>query len=271
MGFGGAGYALSYPLAKALAAKLDACIERYPYLYVSDHMAQSCLADMGVAINLEKGIHQIDLHHDISGLLSAHPQSPLLSLHHFDSINPIFPSMDRYESARHLMKAANFDQSRLLQQTICYQRESNWSFSVSWGYSTHIYENIIPRSILRKPLETFRPWAKNDKRPFFMFNTRLLNNDPCQAPHVFFFDSIEYTASGNRILTSYIRASPRNLPACSFAGNHSADSISRIQVLSPATIRKTAGVIECCDVEYKVEINTTEIKIRPCVKDEVLA
>ncbi|KAJ8770936.1 hypothetical protein K2173_022108 [Erythroxylum novogranatense] len=270
MGFGGAGYILSYPLAEALSKTLEDCLERYPYLFVSDQMAQSCLADIGVALNIEKGIHQVDLHNDISGFLSSHPQSPLLSLHHFDVIYPLFPSKDRYESVGHLMKAANFDQSRMLQQTICYRRESNWSFSVSWGYSTHVYESIIPRSILRKPLETFRPWERKAKPPFFMFNTRWLYNNPCEAPHVFFFESVEYT-SNNQLLTTYVRTSPRNLPPCSATGNHSADPISRIQVFSPAKTRKKAGGIECCDVKHKAETNVTEISIRSCAKNEVIA
>lgn len=59
MGYGGAGYALSYPLVELLATRLDACIERYSHLYFSDHMAQSCLADIGVALTIEKGIHQV--------------------------------------------------------------------------------------------------------------------------------------------------------------------------------------------------------------------
>ncbi|KAJ8770915.1 hypothetical protein K2173_022087 [Erythroxylum novogranatense] len=270
MGFGGAGYALSYPLAEALSKNLDDCIERYHYLYVSDHMAQSCLADIGVSLNLEKGIHQIDLHSDISGLLSSHPQSPLLSLHHFDAIDPLFPSKDRYESIQHLMKAAKFDQSRMLQQTICYQRETNWSFSVSWGYSTHIYESIIPRSILRKPLETFRPWDRISRPPHFMFNTRRLTNNSCETPHVFFFNSVEYTPD-NQVLTTYVRSSPRNLPHCSATGSHSADPISRIQVFSPSGKRKKYEVIECCDVEYEVETNVAGVKMRSCMKDEVIA
>ncbi|KAJ8770931.1 hypothetical protein K2173_022103 [Erythroxylum novogranatense] len=270
MGFGGAGYALSYPLAEALSKKLDDCIERYHYLYVSDQMAQSCLADIGVSLNLEKGIHQIDLRNDISGLLSSHPQSPLLSLHHFDVISPLFPFKDRYESIHHLMKAAKFDQSRMLQQTICYQRETNWSFSVSWGYSTHIYESIIPRSILRKPLETFRAWGGISRPPHFMFNTRWLTNNSCESPHIFFFESVEYTPD-KQVLTTYVRSSPRNLPPCSATKNHSADPIFTIQVFSPAGTHKTVGAIECCDVEYEVETNVTNIKIRSCVKDEVIA
>ncbi|CAL1390103.1 unnamed protein product [Linum trigynum] len=122
---------------------------------------------------------QIDLHGDISGFLSTHPQAPLVTLHHFDAIDPIFPSMDHPQAIRHLMKAAEVDQSRLSQQTICYHRQRNWSLSVSWGYSAYIYENIIPRSTLIKPLETFKAWVRNTKYPAFMFNTRWLNGNAC--------------------------------------------------------------------------------------------
>ncbi|KAE8055789.1 hypothetical protein FH972_012611 [Carpinus fangiana] len=61
MAFGGAGYALSYPLVEALAAKLDACILRYPRSYGSDLTLYSCLADFGVLLTLEKGFHQAEL------------------------------------------------------------------------------------------------------------------------------------------------------------------------------------------------------------------
>lgn len=167
--------------------------------------------------------------------MSSHPESPFLSLHHLDTINPIFPSMNRSESIKHLMKSAKVDHSRLLQQTICYHRPSNWSFSISWGYSAHIYETIIPRSILRRPLETFRPWVHNARAPLYMFNTRWPSNNPCEAPHVFFFDSISQknTIEGRQtVTTTYSRASQRSLPPCSSSGNHSADFIIKIQVQS---------------------------------------
>ncbi|XP_015875709.3 uncharacterized protein LOC107412446 [Ziziphus jujuba] len=232
MAFGGAGYALSYPLAAALAKVFDKCIQRYTHLWVSDFMLYSCLSDLVVSLTHQKGFHQIDLVGDISGLLSAHPQIPLLSLHHLDTIDPIFPFMNRSESINHLMKASKVDHSRLLQQTICYHRPSNWSFSVSWGYSVHIYENIFPRSYLRKPIETFRPWRK-ERPPLYMFNTRPWppGNPCCEAPHVFYFDSIE-KSEGNQTVTTYVRASPRGLAACSSSGNFSADPITQIQVFS---------------------------------------
>jgi hypothetical protein len=176
------------------------------------------------------------MRNDTTGFLSAQPQTPFLSYHHIDAIYPIFPSMNRSEAINHLMKAAKVDQSRLLQQTICYHRPTNWSFSVSWGYSAYIYENIIPRSILCRPFETFTKW-RGKAEPLFMFHSRPLSSDPCQAPHVFFFDSIEHTQGDEQFVTTYIRKSPRGLPNCSSTGNHSADAITKIQVLSPATTR----------------------------------
>ncbi|CAK9183464.1 unnamed protein product [Ilex paraguariensis] len=203
-GFGGAGFALSHPLAVALAKNVEDCFMRYPYLRSADQITMTCIADIGVTLTANKGIHQIDLHNDISGFLSAHPQSPLLSLHHFGKVFPIFPSKNRFESVNHLMKAAKHDQSRLLQQT-------------------HSQE----------PLETFRPWGRNLRRPFYLFDTRRLSKDPCEAPHSFFFESIEKAKGG--IVTMYVRASPRGLPVCSSSGNHSADYISKVQVFSSPT------------------------------------
>ncbi|KAI4306732.1 hypothetical protein L6164_029985 [Bauhinia variegata] len=269
MAYGGAGYALSYPLMKAISKKLDGCIERYPPLYTSDSVLGACLADLGIDRITEKGFHQIDLHGDISGLLAAHPHTPFLSLHHLDTIEPIFPNKSQSESINHLLKAAKVDPSRILQQTICYDRLMNWTFSVAWGYSVHIYESIFPRSVLRKPLETFRPWRRNAKPPFFMFNSRWIFND-CEAPHAFFRDSIE--KNEDQIVTTYVRKSPRGFPACSASGNHSAESITKIMVFSPINMRNMeVERRDCCDVMHNVNASVAEVKYRTCEKDELIA
>ncbi|KAI9196032.1 hypothetical protein LWI28_020405 [Acer negundo] len=196
--------------------------------------------------------------------------SPLLTLHHFDAVEPIFPSKDRSESINHLMKAAKFDQSRVLQQTICYHLQSNWTFSISWGYSAHVYERIFPRSILRRPLETFMPW-QTGRPPLFMFNTRWPSSDPCEAPHVFFLENVyQSSEQGDQVVSVYTRKSARDMGACSLNGNHSADPISRIQVSSPAVERKEAGRIECCDVEYETGKEIASVKFRACMKGEML-
>lgn len=132
------------------------------------------------------------------------------------------------------MKAANFDQTRLMQQAICYNRKNKWSFSISWGYSAHLYEMIIPRCILQTPIETFSPWVRTSQKPHYMFNTRLESENPCEAPHIFYLDNVKKINLSNEIVTSYVRAAPRGLSFCS-SKNDSADGINRIQVFSPAT------------------------------------
>ncbi|KAI3790829.1 hypothetical protein L2E82_04179 [Cichorium intybus] len=269
MGFGGAGLIMSYPLVKMVQKNIEDCLRRYPKLNCADQTLMSCVNDFGVALTAHQGLHQLDLHGDVSGLLSSHPKAPLLSLHHFDQLDPIFPSMDRSESAKHLMKAANIDQSRMVQQTVCYDRQLNWTFSCSWGYSVHIYEKIIPRSILKVPRETFKPWILDSKPPLFMFDTRPLSNDPCETPHVFLFESIK-TINATEVITSYVRVASRGLPACELSGNHSADLISRIEVVSPMKKPTQDGKAECSDiVENKMEL--ARLKLRECMDDELIA
>lgn len=61
MAYGGAGYALSYPLVKALVAKLEECIERYHFIWAGDQLQSFCLSDLGVDVTHEKGFHQVFL------------------------------------------------------------------------------------------------------------------------------------------------------------------------------------------------------------------
>ncbi|KAK4764582.1 hypothetical protein SAY86_025672 [Trapa natans] len=241
MGYGGAGLVFSYPTAEVLVQKMDGCIRRYPEAWTNDGLTHRCLNDQGIAVStsFQKGFHQIDLHDSLAGFLSSHPQAPLLSLHHIELVDPIFPSKNRVESIHHLMKPAKLDQSRLLQQTICYRKEMNWTVSVSWGYSVHIYESPLPRNILQHPIETFNPWRRKDRFPKFMFNTRNVSRYPCQAPHWFFFESIEENSleDEDTIVTTYTRARNRGLSPCVLAGNHSADHVNSIRVLSPPKTR----------------------------------
>ncbi|XP_073158556.1 uncharacterized protein [Henckelia pumila] len=270
-GFGGAGFILSYPLAKVLAEDMENCLLRYRYTLkpAADLTAMSCIADIGVSLTPLKGLHQIDIRGDISGFLSSHPQFPLLSLHHFDFVDPLFPSMNRYESTRHLMAAAAADQSRMLQQTICYHRQNGWSLSISWGYSAHIYERIIPRGFLQFPLETFRPWGRSPRPPHYMFNTRRPSDHPCEAPHVFFFQAVhKKTEHDHPLITTFTRAWPRSLPACS--GNTSAEFVYKILVHTPPTKRLEIDRSECCDI-LQIHDNKAEVKYRECMKNEIIA
>lgn len=233
---------------------------------------QSCIADIGISLTPHKGFHQIDLRGDISGYLSSLPQSPLLTLHHLDLVLPIFPSMNRYESVKHLMKAGNSaTQSWLLQQTICYDKHKNWTYSISWGYSVYIFEQIYPRSVLRNPLETFGPWNERSRPPLYMFNTRRFEPDgPCKDPHVFFFESVNVTAGGRHIVTSYAKSPShrQRLPNCSA---NSADHVSKIQVSSSLASTEMDNGAQCCDLLNDRHRNITTAKLRTCTEGEIVA
>lgn len=59
MAFGGGGFALSYPLARALERMQDKCLERHPELFGSDDRMQACVAELGVPLFKEAGFHQV--------------------------------------------------------------------------------------------------------------------------------------------------------------------------------------------------------------------
>jgi hypothetical protein len=59
MAYGGAGIAISYPLAEALVSIYDDCIQRYAYLYGSDDRLHACVTELGVPITKEPGFHQV--------------------------------------------------------------------------------------------------------------------------------------------------------------------------------------------------------------------
>lgn len=58
-GFGGAGFILSYPVAKALAEDMENCLIRYRLLDAADLTTMSCVADIGVSLTSLKGLHQV--------------------------------------------------------------------------------------------------------------------------------------------------------------------------------------------------------------------
>ncbi|XP_019155401.1 PREDICTED: uncharacterized protein LOC109152267 [Ipomoea nil] len=272
--FGGGGIVLSFPLAMAMADGIMDCLKRYSHLNSADKTTGYCIADLGVNLSPHQGFHQIDMHGDISGFLSYHPNAPLISLHHFDMVNPIFPSMNRAESARHFMAAANSDQPRMLQQLLCFHRPRNWSFSVAWGYSANIYEKIMPRSYLQNPIETFQTWGPSPRPPNWIFDVRKrTTTDPCLVPHAFFLESVEEVTARDEIVATYRRSWRRGLPAC-FAGDgdQSADRISKIVVYSPVTKPAKIGRSECCDVTIdSVDSESAVIKTRRCMADDIIA
>jgi hypothetical protein len=204
MAFGGGGFAISYPLAKELAATQDACLARYPDLYGSDERIFVCMSELGVTLTLEPGFHQLDVQGNAMGLLAAHPQAPLVSIHHMDLIQPIFPALSKYAAIDHLLESVRVESASVLQQTTCYADHHKWSVSVSWGYVVQVYKGFLTPRELETPLRTFSSVKRKNDRVEFPFNTRDPPKELCKRPALFFMHTVN--ASADTLLESvYLR------------------------------------------------------------------
>ena len=146
---------------------------------------------------------QLDVRGDPYGVLAAHPVAPLVSLHHLDYLQPLFPNLTRIDALKKLVSAYKADPGRTLQQTFCYDLKRNWSVSVSWGYTVQLYPYLVTAKELGTARLTFKTWRTRQMGPF-TFNTRSVSPDPCENPVLYFFDGVEMAGSG-RTLTTYKR------------------------------------------------------------------
>ncbi|KAI4383828.1 hypothetical protein MLD38_009625 [Melastoma candidum] len=213
MAYGGGGFAISYPLAVELAKMQDKCIQRYPGLYGSDDRMQACMAELGVPITREPGFHQYDVYGDLLGLLAAHPVTPLVSLHHIDVVEPIFPQMTRARSLHHLFESVRQDSASIMQQSICYDRKRFWTVSVSWGYVVQILRGVISPREMEMPTRTFLNWYKKADYTAYAFNTRPVMKHPCQKPFIFYMKTTKYDRAKKQTTGLYVRPRSRQ-PYC---------------------------------------------------------
>ncbi|KAL6857263.1 hypothetical protein ACP4OV_018645 [Aristida adscensionis] len=268
MAYGGGGIAVSWPLARRLARALDSCVLRYPHLYGSDARIFACLAELGVDLTHEPGFHQIDLHGDISGLLRAHPLSPLVSLHHLDHIYPLYPGMDRTRAIQHFFQAADADPARILQQTVCYDRSRSLTVSIAWGYSVQVFKGNVLLPDLLAVQKTFVPWKRGRNfTDVYMFDTKHYPRDECKRAALFFLKSI--SSGEGKTESTYNRQPPRKcLPDLI-----PLRSLSLIKVTSeklhlvPGKARRR----HCCDIVPSSSDTSMDINIRKCKDDELIA
>ncbi|KAG2581441.1 uncharacterized protein LOC120711338 [Panicum virgatum] len=268
MAYGGAGIAVSWPLARRLARALDSCVLRYPHLYGSDARIYACLAELGVELTHEPGFHQIDLHGDISGLLRAHPLSALVSLHHLDHVYPLYPGMDRTRAMKHFFQAANADPARILQQTVCYDRKRSLTVSIAWGYSVQVFKGNVLLPDLLAVQKTFVPWKRGrNVTDVYMFNTKHVPRDECKRGALFFLKSI--SSGDGKTETTYNRQPPRK---CSHdlipLRNLSLIKVTaeQLQLVPGKALRR-----HCCDIVPSSSDTTMDINIRKCKDDELIA
>ncbi|KAK8532011.1 hypothetical protein V6N13_131360 [Hibiscus sabdariffa] len=273
MAYGGGGFAVSYALAAELVKVLDGCIDRYASFYGSDQKVQACMSEIGIPVTKELGFHQVDIRGNPYGLLAAHPLAPLVSLHHLDYVQPIFPGMTQIESLKKLTTAYEMDPSRALQQSFCYDLKRNRSISVSWGYTVQLYPYIVTAKKLETAFSTFQSWKTWQNGPF-TFNTRPVEEDPCARPLSYFLDHAE-SVDGNRTRTRYARHVEESGKECDKPDYARASGVKFVGVssakLNPA-IWSMAPRRQCCEVISGGEgaDHLVQVKIRGCHRFETV-
>lgn len=268
MAYGGGGFAISYPLAKALETMQDKCIQRYPGLYGSDDRIQACMSELGVPLTKEPGFHQYDVYGNLFGLLAAHPLTPLVSLHHLDVVEPIFPNMTRVKALQHLSKAAKLDSAGIMQQSICYDKAREWSISVSWGYAVQIFRTIFSPRELEMPSRTFLNWYRRADFTAYAFNTRPVTRHPCQKPFIFYLKDVRHDNASGQIISNYARQQVKP-PGCRWR-IPSPEIINLIRVVKkPDTLLWQSPRRNCCRVVASKK-SSLDIEVGACREGEII-
>ncbi|KAF7810436.1 transferring glycosyl group transferase [Senna tora] len=274
MAYGGGGFAISYPLAKALCEMQDRCIQRYPALYGSDDRMQACMAELGVPLTKELGFHQYDVYGNLLGLLAAHPVTPLVSLHHLDVVEPIFPNLTRLQALQKLTIPMRLDSAGLMQQSICYDKARGWTISVSWGFVVLIFRGVFSPREMEMPSRTFLNWYRRADYTAYAFNTRPVTRNPCQKPFVFYFSSGELNSSSlseeEGIIVSEYRRHRVAQPECRWRmPDPSAIDVVKVYKKPDPYLWDRAPRRNCCRVMTSKENGSMVVDVGVCKEGEL--
>lgn len=157
--------------------------------------------------------NQYDVYGNLFGLLAAHPVTPLVSLHHLDVVEPIFPNVTRVQALQRLTMPMKLDSAGLMQQSICYDKSKSWTISVSWGFAVQVFRGVFSPREIEMPSRTFLNWYKRADYKAYAFNTRPVSRNPCQKPFVFYVSKARFDPSLNLTVSEYARHRVPH-PAC---------------------------------------------------------
>ena len=142
---------------------------------------------------------------NLFGLLAAHPVAPLVSLHHLDVVEPIFPNVTQVKALQRLTKPMTMDSAGLMQQSICYDKSKRWTVSVSWGFAVQVFRGVFSPREIEMPSRTFLNWYKKADYTAYAFNTRPVFRNQCQKPFVFYMSNARLNSSTHQTVSEYVR------------------------------------------------------------------
>nr|BAK08347.1 predicted protein [Hordeum vulgare subsp. vulgare] len=274
MAFGGGGFAISRALAEELAKMQDGCLHRYPALYGSDDRIHACMSELGVPLTRHPGFHQCDLWGDVLGLLGAHPVAPLVTLHHLDFLEPVFPTTpSRAGALRKLYDGpVRLDSAAVAQQSVCYDGDHQWTVSVSWGFAVMVVRGVLSPREMETPVRSFLNWYRRADYTAYSFNTRPVARQPCQKPNVYYMRDSRMDRRRNVTVTEYERHRVKP-PPCRWRIADPAALLDHIVVLKKPDpdLWKRSPRRNCCKVmssPKKGENRTMTINVGVCREGE---
>ncbi|KAE9595479.1 hypothetical protein Lalb_Chr17g0339231 [Lupinus albus] len=214
-------------------------------------------------------ILRFDVYGNLFGLLAAHPVTPLVSLHHLDIVQPIFPNMTRIHALKQLKVPIKLDPAGIMQQSICYHNTHKWTISVSWGYAVQIFRGIFSAREIEIPARTFLNWYKRADYTAFPFNTRPVSKHVCQKPFVYHLSNALYKKVKNETMTFYVRTQ-RN-PSCKWKmADPTQIRVVEVHKKPDPHLWDKSPRRNCCRVQGTKKKGTMVIDVGECREDEII-
>eukprot|EP00850_Spirogloea_muscicola_P000985 SM000003S11230 [mRNA] locus=s3:1737090:1738823:+ [translate_table: standard] len=276
MAYGGGGFAISYPLAKALEQVQDSCLKRHAELFGSDDRMQACMAELGIPLTKEPGFHQLDIYGNAFGILAAHPVAPFVSLHHVELIDPIFPNKSVLAGLRHLSGAMHMDPGSFLQHSYCYDHTRKWSISVAWGFAVQVFPGIVSARELERPEMTFQSWYRQRVTTEFTFNTRSPARHACLRPSIFFMEDISCVNASNEFVSVYARNTDNDMKKVAARCSsliRPPQQVQRFRITKQPIDEQwfKAPRRYCCQLTPPLAADIIDVHVHPCAPGEVIA
>ncbi|KAJ6703556.1 TRANSFERRING GLYCOSYL GROUP TRANSFERASE [Salix viminalis] len=244
--------------------KISGDTSRFSYTNKQGHRLFADISAILVALS-----SLYDVYGNLFGLLAAHPVTPLVSLHHLDVVEPIFPNATRVQALRWLTVPMKLDSAGLMQQSICYDKSKRWTVSVSWGFAVQIFRGVFSPREIEMPSRTFLNWYKKADYTAYAFNTRPVSRNPCQKPFVFYLSKAKFDSSLNTTVSEYSRHYDPH-PACKWKMANP-DKIKTIVVHKKPDphLWDRSPRRNCCRVMNSEKKGSVMIHVGVCRDDEI--
>ncbi|KAK3025058.1 hypothetical protein RJ639_044862, partial [Escallonia herrerae] len=156
------------------------------------------MAELGVPLTRDIGFHQFDVCGNVFGLLAAHPIAPLVSLHHLDVIDPIFPNVNQVEALQRLKVPKSSIQLASCNSPYAMISPRNGPYQSHGATRSNYLGALISARLIERPARTFLNWYPDADQVGFEFNSRPVSDSICESTMLYLLSKSLYNPSTNQ-------------------------------------------------------------------------